>query len=118
MYDFSEMNAEQLEARKAELLSELDNPETRDALSTDDLEGRMTEIQAIDAEIENRKQAAAEEARQAEEVARMKGEPIIETEVNIRMSSFGSFTRLDISRRLASPVCHEFSMAASRTRQS
>ena len=81
MFDFSELNAEQLEARKAELLSDLDTPETRDALSTEELEGRMAEIQAIDAEIENRKQAAAEEERRAEEVAEMKGEPIIESEV-------------------------------------
>ena len=78
MYDFSEMNAEQLEARKAELLAELDTPETRDALSTEDLEAHMNEIQAIDAEIENRKQAAAEEARKAEEVTRMTGKKIME----------------------------------------
>ena len=31
-FDFSEMNAEQLEARKAELLEGMDNPEKRDAL--------------------------------------------------------------------------------------
>ena len=80
MFDFSELNGEQLEARKAELLTDLDTPETRDALSTEDLESRMTEIQAIDAEIENRKQAAANEEQRSEEVARMKGEPIIETE--------------------------------------
>ena len=61
MFDFSELNGEQLEARKAELLTELDTPETRDALSTEDLEGRMAEIQAIDAEIENRRQTAAQE---------------------------------------------------------
>ena len=77
---FDELNGEQLETRKAELLNELDTPETRDALSTEDLEGRMAEIQAIDAELETRRQAAAEEARQAEEVAEMKGEPIIEEE--------------------------------------
>ena len=81
MFDFSELNGEQLEARKAELLTDLDTPETRDALSTEDLEGRMAEIQAIDAEIENRKQAAANEEQRAEEVTRMKGEPIIDTEV-------------------------------------
>ena len=78
--NFSEMNAEQLEARKAELLAELDTPETRDALSTEDLEGRQAEIQAIDAELEARKAAAAEEARKAEEAAAKTGEPIIETE--------------------------------------
>ena len=81
MRDFSELNAEQLEARKAELLGELDTPETRDALSTEDLEGRMAEIQAIDAELEARKAAAAEEARKAEEAAQMEGEKIIEEKV-------------------------------------
>ena len=81
MFDFSEMNAEQLEARKAELLAELDTPETRDALSTEDLEGRMAEIQAIDAEVEARKAAAAEEARKAEEAAQMQGKKIIEDKV-------------------------------------
>ena len=56
MFDFSELNAEQLEARKAELLSELDTPETRDAMQAEDMENRQAEILAIDAEIENRKQ--------------------------------------------------------------
>jgi len=79
--NLTEMNAEQLEARKAELLGELDTPETRDALSTEDLEGRMTEIQAIDAKLEARKAAAAEEARKAEEAAEMTGEKIIEEKV-------------------------------------
>ena len=64
-FDFSELNGEQLLTRKDELLAGLDNPETRDALSTDDLEARMGEIQAIDTEIEARKAAAAEE-RQVE----------------------------------------------------
>ena len=90
MFDFSEMNAEQLEARKAELLSDLENPETRDAMSTEDLEARMTAVIEIDKELESRRAAAAEEARKAEEVARMKGEPIIESEVrkmNFEVSS-------------------------------
>ena len=80
MFDFSELNAEQLEARKAELLSELDAPETRDAMQAEDMENRQAEILAIDAEIENRKQAAAEEERKAAEVARMEGEKIIKEE--------------------------------------
>lgn len=80
MIDFSEMNTEQIEARKAELLTELETPETRDALSTEDLEARMAEVIAIDAEIESRKAAAAEEARKAEEAAQMKGKQIIESE--------------------------------------
>ena len=69
MYDFSEMSADQLIERKNELLAELDNAETRDALSTDDLESRKAEITAIDAELEARKETArkAEEARKAVE---------------------------------------------------
>ena len=75
---FDEMNGEQLEARKDELLAEMENPETRDAMSTEDLASRMAEVQAIDEEIANRKAAAAEEARQAEKVAGMDGEKVIE----------------------------------------
>ena len=76
--NLTEMNGEQLEARKAELLTELETPETRDALSVDDMEARKAEIEAIDKEIEARKAAAAEEARQAEEAAQMTGEKIME----------------------------------------
>ena len=77
MFDFSELNGEQLQARKDELLTEMQTPETRDAMSAEDLENRQAEIMAIDAEIENRRQAAAEEAEQAEKVAEMRGEPVI-----------------------------------------
>ena len=76
---FDELNAEQLEARLAELTDET-SEEKRDALDNDALEERVNEMEAIKAEIEARKQAAAEEARQAEEVARMTGEPVIEEE--------------------------------------
>lgn len=74
---FDEMNGEQLQARLDELLAET-SEEKRDALSEDDLETRINEIEAINAEIENRKAAAAEEARKAEEAAQMPGKPIIE----------------------------------------
>ena len=77
MFDFSELNGEQLQARKDELLTEMQTPETRDAMSVEDLENRQVEIMAIDEEIENRRQAAAEEAEQAEKVAEMRGEPVI-----------------------------------------
>ena len=76
---FDQMNAEQLEARLAELTDET-SEEKRDALDNDALEARINEIEAIKTEIESRKQAAAAEERQAEEAARKKGEPIIETE--------------------------------------
>ena len=79
MNDFSELNVEQLEARLAELTDET-SEEKRDALDNDGLEERITEMEAIRAELDSRKAAHAEEERQAEEVALMSGEPIIESE--------------------------------------
>ena len=76
---FDEMNAEQLEARLAELTDET-SEEKRDALDNDALEARITEMEAIRAELDARKQAHAEEEHRAEEITRMKGEPIIESE--------------------------------------
>lgn len=76
--NLTEMTVEELEARKAEVLSDM--TEKRDELSTDDLEARKAEVVAIDAELESRKQAHADEEKRAEEVARMKGEPIMKTE--------------------------------------
>ena len=74
---FDEMNAEQLEVRLAELTDET-CAEKRDALDNDALEARIEEMEAIKAELEARKAAAAEEARQCEEAAKMSGKPIIE----------------------------------------
>ena len=76
--NLTEMHADQLEERKAELMAEMDNPETRDALSAKDLEARKAEIEAIDKELEAREAAHAEEIRRAEEIARKKGEKIID----------------------------------------
>ena len=76
--NLTELNGEQLDARKAELLAELDNPETRDALSTEDLEGRMTEIQAIDREIKAREEAAAKAEEERQAVANG-NDPVIKT---------------------------------------
>ena len=73
---FDEMNAEQLETRLAELTDET-SEEKRDALDNDALEARIVEMEAIKAELEARKQAAAEMEQKAEEVARMNGEQII-----------------------------------------
>lgn len=75
--NFAEMNGEQLQARMDELIAET-SEEKRDALDNDELEARITEMEALKAEIEKRKAAAAEEARQCEEAARMTGEKIIE----------------------------------------
>ena len=77
--NLSEMNGEQLQARLEELKAETAE-EKRDALSTDELEKRVKEMEAITAEIEARKAKAAEEARKAEETAQMTGKPIIEEE--------------------------------------
>lgn len=83
MFDFSEMNGEQLIAKRAELIAEMKEPETRDALSADDLEAKKAAIEEIDAEIQARKDAAAEEARKAEEAAQMDGVKIFEEERNM-----------------------------------
>lgn len=75
--NFAEMNGEQLQARMDELIAET-SEEKRGALDNDELEARIKEMEALKAEIENRKAAAAEEARKAEEAARMTGKPIVE----------------------------------------
>jgi HK97 family phage major capsid protein len=75
--NLSEMNGEQLQARLEELKAETAE-EKRDALSTDELEERVKEMEAITAEIEARKAAAAEEARKCEEMAEKPGEKIFE----------------------------------------
>ena len=61
MSDFTEMNVEQLEARRAELAG----MET-EGVATDELEERANELEAVKAELEARRQAAqaAEEVRQ------------------------------------------------------
>jgi len=74
--NLSEMNGEQLLARLEELKAET-SEEKRDALGNDELEARINEMEALKAEIENRKAAAAEEARKAEEAAKMEGKKII-----------------------------------------
>ena len=77
--NFAEMNGEQLQARMDELIAET-SEEKRDALDNDALEARINEIEAIQKELEARKAAAAEEARQCEEAAEQSGKPIIEEE--------------------------------------
>jgi HK97 family phage major capsid protein len=77
--NLTELNGEELQARLDQLTAEV-APEVRDSLSEEDLTSRADEIEAIKAEIENRKNAAAEEARKAEEVAKMQGDPVIKNE--------------------------------------
>lgn len=85
--NFSEMNGEQLEARKAELLAGLKDMAARSAAEAEcrgediaEMESRKAEIEAIDEELERRRAAADAEARQAEEAARMTGKKPIEEE--------------------------------------
>ena len=82
--NLAELNAEQLEARLAELTDET-SAEKRDALDNDELEARISEMETITAELESRKKAAAEEARKAEEVAKKKGEPVIKNKEDRKM---------------------------------
>ena len=86
---FDELNGEQLQARLEELKAET-SEEKRDALDNDALEARINEMEAITAELEARKQAAAEEARKAEEVAQMKGKPVIEEREDKKMYEVNS----------------------------
>ncbi len=72
---FDEMNSEQLEARQAEILSELEN---RDAMDTDTLEARADELEAIKAEIQSRKEKANADAELREAVAES-NDPVIKS---------------------------------------
>jgi len=72
---FDELNVEQLEARQAELAGM-----GTEGVTTEDLEARAGELEAIKAELEARRAAAAEEARKAEEAAHEEGEKIIKEE--------------------------------------
>ena len=69
-FDFSEKTPEQLEERKDSLLTEMEQPE----MGADDLENRKAEVIAIDAELEARKQKAAEEAEARKAVENGAGE--------------------------------------------
>ena len=81
MFDFSELTPEQLEERKASVLTEMEAPE----MSAEELEGRKAEILAIDAELEARKQKAAEEAEARKAVENGAGKTKEEHEEEKRM---------------------------------
>lgn len=77
--NLTELNAEQLEARKAELMGELSDAEKREDLTAEDLEnleGRKAEITAIDHELEARKKAAEEAEETRRKVAEGNDTPI------------------------------------------
>lgn len=81
-FNFSEQTPEQLEERKATVLTEMEAPE----MSADELEGRKAEILAIDAELEARRQKAAEEAEARKAVENGAGETKEEFKEEKRMT--------------------------------
>ena len=64
MKELTEMNAEELLARQQELAAEIPQEE-RDALTAEEIEERANQLEAVNRELEARKEAA----KQAEEVA-------------------------------------------------
>lgn len=74
--NLTELNAEQLEARKVELLGEMTDPEKQSGMSAEDLEGRKAEITAIDHELDARKKAAEEAEETRRKVAEGNDTPI------------------------------------------
>ena len=81
MKELTEMNAEELLARQQELAAEIPQEE-RDALTAEEIEERANQLEAVNRELEARKEAAkqAEETRQ--KVAESKTEPITRMEDN------------------------------------
>jgi len=75
--NLTELNVEQLEARQTELAG----MET-EGVTTEELEERANELEAIKAELEARAAAHVEEERRAEEAAQIAGKPIIERKEN------------------------------------
>ena len=75
--NLTELNVEQLEARQTELAG----MET-EGVTTEELEERANELEAIQTELEARAAAHAEEERRAEEAAQIAGKPIIERKEN------------------------------------
>jgi len=85
----TELNAEQLEARKAELMGELSDAEKREDLTAEDLEsleGRKAEITAIDYELDARRKAAEEAEEIRRKVAEGNDTPIKTFEEERKMS--------------------------------
>ena len=76
-FDLTNKNTEELLERQKVLCEEIP-AETRDAMTTEEIEERADELEAIKAELAARKQAAAEERKIEAEVAQMSGEKIIE----------------------------------------
>ena len=84
MFDFSELNPEELQTRLEELTVET-GEEKRDALSTDELEARVSEMEAIKAEMDKRRADAEEAEARAQEAAQKDGEKI---DVEVKKMNF------------------------------
>ena len=84
MFDFSELNPEELQTRLEELTAET-GEEKRDALSTDELEARVSEMEAIKAEMDKRRADAEEAEARAQEAAQKDGEKI---DVEVKKMNF------------------------------
>lgn len=84
MFDFSELNPEELQTRLEELTVET-GEEKRDALSTDELEARVSEMEAIKAEMDKRRAAAEEDEARAQEAAQKDGKKI---DVEVKKMNF------------------------------
>ena len=80
--DFKDMETAALEARKAEL-AELANQDV-ETRSLEELNGYAAEMQAINAELEARKQAEAERRALAEEIVKGAGETVMETPAEVK----------------------------------
>ena len=79
--NLKEMQIEELEARRMELLESIDSPEVD---SMEKIEELRSEIDAVDAELEERKQIAAEKAEVRKIVADGAGEVVEEVETEKR----------------------------------
>ncbi len=95
-FDFSEMNADQLQARMDELKGETAE-EVRDSLSTDDLEARVSEMEAIKAELEERmKKAAEEDAEEKRMAEELSGKPIETEKLEVKKMKINSVEYRDL----------------------
>ena len=72
-FDLTEKNTEELLQRQQELSKEIPE-ETRDAMSTEEIENQIAELEAIKAELEQRQKKAAEEAEARKAVEEGAGE--------------------------------------------
>ena len=81
MNELTERTVEELEARQAEIAGE-----NRDEMTTDEIEARADEMEAIKAELETRRQKAAEEAEARKAVENGAGETKEETKEDNKMT--------------------------------